>query len=252
MVMGRVKYDPCPKCRERGRDRRGDNLVVYADTSAHCFACGYHVFPKHYVRKVKEEKPNGEEGSLPRDFTRDVPAEAWKWLLQYGLPYSYWRPYCGFTPSESRLVITHGEPITTSVGRYIPGISGERTGGEPRKWRQWGDKRGSAHVLGLSSESSYEGVVLVEDIISAHKVAQVAACLPLFGTGIYPKALSVLKALKRPVTLWLDEDQWGYLPPKINRLQAVLDVPVRFVRTGKDPKDYDLDEIRTILGLRND
>lgn len=90
-------------------------------------------------------------------------------------------------------------------------------------------------------------IVLVEDIISAHKVAQVTACLPLFGTGIYPKAVQALRALKRPVSLWLDEDQWGLLPPKINRLQALLGIPVGFIRTEKDPKAYSLDELKEIL-----
>lgn len=33
--------EPCPKCREGGRDRSGDNLVRWADGGATCFACGY-------------------------------------------------------------------------------------------------------------------------------------------------------------------------------------------------------------------
>lgn len=32
---------PCPACRAAGRDRAGDNLVLYKDGSGHCFACGY-------------------------------------------------------------------------------------------------------------------------------------------------------------------------------------------------------------------
>lgn len=92
-------------------------------------------------------------------------------------------------------------------------------------------------------------IVLVEDLISAHKVAQVATCLPLFGTVLYPKVISALRGLEGPTTLWLDADQYTLLPPKINRLQALLDRPVRFVKTEKDPKAYDLNEIRIILGL---
>lgn len=89
--------------------------------------------------------------------------------------------------------------------------------------------------------------MLVEDIVSAHVVRQVQACLPLFGTMIYPKVLQTLRALKRPVVLWLDKDQYTLLPPKINRLQAFLDVPVRFVSTDKDPKKYGTEEIRELL-----
>ncbi|MGW8178765.1 MAG: DnaB-like helicase C-terminal domain-containing protein [bacterium] len=45
--------DACPKCVEAGNDTAGDNLAVYQDGHAHCFACGYHV-------NVQEE---------PADFT---------------------------------------------------------------------------------------------------------------------------------------------------------------------------------------
>jgi hypothetical protein len=187
---------------------------------------------------------------LPRDFTREVPAVAWKWLLQYGLPYSYWKPITGFTETESRLVLTHGRPIETSVGRFIP--SDRQNAGEGvRKWKQWGDKSRSATVLEPKDSGSYEGVVVVEDLISAHKVAQVCHCLPIFGTSLYPKAIQALRALKRPVTLWLDEDQGEVLPRKINRLQTFLDVPVRFVKTRKDPKDYSPQEIKEILDIHS-
>lgn len=83
--------------------------------------------------------------------------------------------------------------------------------------------------------------------MSAHKVAQVTPTLPIFGTNLYPKVIASLRALKRPVALWLDGDQWGVLAPKINRLQTFLNVPVRFIRTDKDPKRYSLDEIKEIL-----
>ena len=35
-----IKLDKCPKCREQGKDRHGDNLAVYSDGS-YCFSCGY-------------------------------------------------------------------------------------------------------------------------------------------------------------------------------------------------------------------
>ena len=34
-----VRKEPCPKCREMGGDKSGDNLVIYEDESAYCFAC---------------------------------------------------------------------------------------------------------------------------------------------------------------------------------------------------------------------
>ena len=40
--------EPCPKCREMGNDRSGDNLAVYSDGHKFCFAC------KHYVKGDNE------------------------------------------------------------------------------------------------------------------------------------------------------------------------------------------------------
>ena len=234
-----LRYEPCPKCRENGRDRRGDNLAVYSDGGIHCYACGYHRNARLYL-KTEPEKYE-QTSALPRDFTREVPAAGWKWLLQWGLPYSYWKTFTGYSPSTERLILTHGEPIEYCVGRYIGTDAGQR------KWRAWGDRLRTATILGDTATNPTKELIIVEDLISAHKVAQVVPCLPLFGTSLYPKAIAALRALKRPTTLWLDRDQYTLLAPKINRLQAVLNVPVRFVSTDKDPKAYSLDEIKEIL-----
>ena len=250
--MGRFAgYAPCPSCRSRGGDSRGDNLARYLDGSAHCFACGHHIHAKRYLPKVKEE--HVEKSVLPRDFTREVPAEGWKWLLQYGLPYSYWKPLTGYSPAEERLILTVGNPVRFSIGRYVGRNAGERARESPgfRKWKVYGDRLGYAELLGDASSSPYEVVVLVEDVISSHKVAQVAPAMALFGTDVHKKALQALRALKRPVVLWLDEDQYRVLPRKINRLQAFLDVPVRFIRKRKDPKEYSVEEIKEILNEKN-
>jgi hypothetical protein len=149
---------------------------------------------------------------------------------------SYWKTYCGFTEREQRLVITHGTPTYVSVGRSLAvGAS---------KWKIYGDK--TSHVKTLGRQLSKE-VVLVEDLVSAHKVSHVASAIPLFGTAIFDLVIKELRTLDRPVTLWLDDDQYGLLPKKIGRLQALLEAPVRYIRTNKDPKSYNLTEIKEIL-----
>ena len=115
---------------------------------------------------------------------------------------------------------------------------------DKRKWRFWGD--GHEYVEILSPEKKGP-VVLVEDLISAHKVAQVSPCLCLFGTHIHDNALKVLMDAKRPVCLWLDSDQYPLLSKKIGRLKAVLRHPVWYVRTDKDPKEYSLEEIKEFI-----
>lgn len=209
------------------------------------------MFPKRFVPKT-EIKEEVEKAILPRDFTREVPASGWKWLLQYGLPYSYWKPFTGYSPAEERLVLTVGNPIKFSQGRYLGNDGGEKDGRgkwtrrPPRKWFFWGDGHGFVEVLGKTEDRSSE-VVLVEDLISAHKVAQVTPTICLFGTNVHDLAIKELQALKRPVVLWLDGDQYSLLPKKINRLQTFLRHPVRYIYTEKDPKMFSTEEIRNIL-----
>lgn len=246
-----VGYEECPRCVEQGRDRAGDNLGRYDDGGGHCFSCGHHVFPNRVVRRDAVNEPQNQI-TLPRDFTRDVPAMAWKWLLQYGLPYTYWKPFTGYSPAEERLVFTVGEPIRFSIGRYLGEDVGERGTGQswvrraPRKWWFYGDGHGHVEVL-EPKERCTSKVVLVEDVISAHKVGQVATAICLFGTNVHAKAISALQYLEQPVTLWLDYDQRTLLPKKINRLNAFLRHPVDFIVTEKDPKAYSLDELKEIL-----
>lgn len=57
-----IKKVPCPKCREDGCDKSGDNLTIYEDNSSHCFACGY--------TKVSE-KWLDENGYASWDYTKE-------------------------------------------------------------------------------------------------------------------------------------------------------------------------------------
>lgn len=36
-----IRKERCPRCAENGNDKAGDNLAIYDDGGAYCFACGY-------------------------------------------------------------------------------------------------------------------------------------------------------------------------------------------------------------------
>lgn len=240
-----LHFEACPRCRDRGRDRAGDNLAVYSDKSVHCFSCGYH---RNVIGFKPKEKVNGDENKavLPSDFTREVPAHGWQWLLQYGLSYSYWKPFVGYSESHQRLLFIVGQPTRISIGRYIGKDANERAKVDQtfRKWRIWGNRQGMVELLGPTHTGP---VVLVEDIISAHKVAQVATCIPLFGTKIPGETINILMQLQRPVVVWLDKDQYQLLPPKLNRLQTFLTKDISYLSTDKDPKEYSIDQIKEFV-----
>lgn len=193
------------------------------------------------MRKVKVDE-HENKAVLPSDFSREVPAAGWRWLLQYGLPYTYWKPFVGWSDHHQRLVLTVGTPTRFSIGRYLGNASTP-----PRKWWVYGDRAGFADILQPKEGDSSQAVILVEDIISWHKVGQVAPSLCLFGTKISDEVIKALIAFKRPVKLWLDEDQYGLLAPKLGRLNTFLGAPVGYIKTEKDPKAYSLQEIKEIV-----
>ena len=232
-----IKHGPCPKCRELGNDNRGDNLAIYDDGGAHCFACGYHSYPNINYRLQPKVHAKPNTNLLPFDFTREIPTRAWEWLLQYGLPYSYWKAHCGYSPKEERLVFCVGEPLQFSIGRYV-GTSGDK----PKKWYVWGDCHKHCEVIGTG-----EKVILVEDLISAHKVAQVTQAIPLFGTKIHKPHLYYLLNTDQDIILWLDKDQEFNSRKTAIRLQSLINKEVKVITTDKDPKCLSLDKIQTTL-----
>lgn len=229
--------EPCPRCRERGNDRSGDNLIIFSDGNKRCFACGYYVPIKGWIVKPKEENYEKTNPSLPSDFSREVPAAGWKWLLQYGLSYDYWKPHTGYSEKDGRLILTVGNPTRFSQGRDLSG--------EHVKWKTYGKPHDVVTVLGNTETSPC--TVLVEDLISAHKVSHVCACIPLFGTAIMTPVLQYLSQTTTPIVLWLDYDQLPVMKKKVNRLALFLPNPIKVIHTEKDPKEYTLTEIKGIL-----
>jgi hypothetical protein len=259
--MSRTYSTRCPKCEENGKDSRGDNLIVWPDGSTHCFACGRHTYPKHYVVKEKENVP---KSLLPFDFTREVPAAAWKWLLQYSLPLSYWKECVGYSPSTHRLIFKVGNPLAFSIGRFIQEcvhpVEGSRDvsdyplqqrGGSVvqrvkgnTKWFVWGDCHRHAEVI---NPNEGESIILVEDLISGHKVGQLTTTIPLFGTAVHNPVMYYLMNDLRPVKLWLDKDQEGNVKKTAIRLQTILNKPVDIIITDNDPKLLTTQQIKELI-----
>lgn len=239
-----VGYEACPRCQESGRDSKGDNMGVYADGSKHCFSCGFHVFPKHYVKEINEKVRAEDKEKLPYDFSRDVPARAWQWLLQYGLPYSYWKAHCGYSESQERLIICVGEPLDFSLGRDM---ALPKEGEKPRrKWWAYGDCHRRSHLFGNVEVA--KAIICVEDVISAHKIGQAGhLALPLFGTNVHDCHLRTLLHLKLPIVMWLDNDQEHHAIKRGTRLSSITGLPVRNVFTESDPKCLSFKTINEVL-----
>lgn len=245
--MAAVKYEPCPRCRSLGKDNAGDNLVVWPDGGGHCFSCGYHrssrVNSLWDGSRLSTREGINDPTVLPSNFTREIPHYAWQWLLQYGLGYKYWQPHVGWSEKDSRLVFTVGNPIEFSIGRFIAKPDSGDT--NKRKWFVWGNSHKTPHIFGDYRTS--KEIVLVEDLISAHKVSQVSTCIPLFGVKVFDSVYPALRHIKLPIVIWLDKDQENTMPSKAHNLSLITGLPVRYVTTPEDPKSCSPQKISTVI-----
>jgi len=123
------------------------------------------------------------------------------------------------------------------------GLPIQRTKGTA-KWFVWGDCHRHAEVVGADKG---EAIVLVEDLISAHKVGQLTTTVPLFGTMVHNPVMYYLLNDPRPVKLWLDKDQDGNVKKTAIRLQTILNKPVEIIITDNDPKLLTTQQIGELL-----
>lgn len=236
-----VRTEQCPRCIENGKDSRKDNLIIYSDGGYHCFSCGLHRSGKIWHLPLKED--NVDEKVLPNDFSREVPGVAWQWLLQFGLGWRYWQPYVGWSEKDSRLVFTVGEPAFASTGRFIE--TGAVRDRKPVKWFHYGPVK--KHPALYGDMESAKSVVLVEDLISAHKLGQVTLATPLFGTSVNEPLVPVLRHLRLPIIMWLDKDQEQWAAKRANWLATITGLPVKYLSTDKDPKALPLDKLQQLV-----
>lgn len=126
-----------------------------------------------------------------------------------------------------------------SIGRLLEETEGDHK--KRRKWYVWGDSHKHTEVIGEHHQS--DGIVIVEDLISAHKVGQINTAIPIFGTALHPCHYYYLRQASKPVILWLDKDQELNVKKTALRLESIIDKPVKIVVTDKDPKLLTLKEI---------
>lgn len=56
-----IRHIACPECRAKGLDTKGNNLAVYDDNSAYCFACSFVIVSKDYSKRNTKEESDLEK-----------------------------------------------------------------------------------------------------------------------------------------------------------------------------------------------
>jgi 5S rRNA maturation endonuclease (ribonuclease M5) len=195
--------------------------------------------------KVKEESRGLE---IPEDLKESYPQESIRYLIRYfnTADEACRLTDCFWSSKYQRLCFPYvGSKHLTQDKRILGCWMRSLKEDVKAKWLYAGD-RNICWLLG-DCQNNDKVVVVVEDVISAIKVSQVLPCICLGGTKINDRTRDVIDSNFKRVVLFLDGDEAGRTASqKLNR-ELVLLNDTRQIRTKKDPKDYDIDELKEIL-----
>ena len=258
----------CPRCEQHGKDRSGNNLAVYSDHSF-CFSCGYTEKGKvgsffsagrqDYTGPRKQVPRQGMSDSnkcpaLPNDCILSLPTLGINWIKQWGITNKEIAVNRIGWSEDGFTLGGHGNqtPIQYAPCMVFPIFSIQGTllmwqaryfGTEKSypKYITKGKPNEIIHVLGKG-----DSLVIVEDLLSAIKVARVTRCLPLWGSSPSMVFLNRLRHITDHLVIWLDPDK-TYEAEKLRKRVSVLIDRVTIIHSQADPKVYDEDEIREKL-----
>lgn len=237
-----TKHIQCPKCAKIGKDNGHNNLGVYSDGHMWCFSCHYFVsgnkiegYKARVARVQKDTQPERPILGIPIDSNSDIPTEASEWLFQYELNNNTLiKHHILWSESREMLIFPYfiQDTLVAWQGRYF--------GTNPKigKWHTKGDVEKIVYVLGRKSKT----IVLVEDIVSAIKVARIATVSPIFGSHISLLKLKTLGIFYDKIIIWLDPDKQKDAI-KFAEKGQLMGLETRVVLSNKDPKEHSMDEI---------
>jgi hypothetical protein len=241
-----LRLEACPKCREQGSDKHGDNLAVYSDGS-YCFSCGYTrrnvlqgFFEFSETGKGFPRSSNSNDGKRPIQVEGHGPTdEAREWLEgldltdkeRYGILRIHWDSHY------------FGWKFPVNKQFYQVRLFGPK---RKSKWITHGQKP-LMHLYNQTKGTVLDTVVLVEDIISAVKISRVVTASPLFGSNWKwtPEILQKLTPFKH-IIIWLDWDKKDYAFRQMKKLQQ-YGFKVSMISTESDPKEQTTEYVQELL-----
>lgn len=271
MTSNVIKHQRCPKCAELGRDRSKDNLAIYSDGHAYCFACGYHKASPNSLtnlqsrlQRLKNESTDSSRGISNKTFSSDSTyGQPYYPGIEVGIPNGkaklWLHRYVALLRSGSSFgwqiyVDQTGEYVSFRLGsdsseRQYPSFYIRRYfGSNPKhpKWITTGSK--TAATLFLLQHSSKHISCLCEDVLSSMAINNAGfGGIPIFGTSLAPELVGYFR--RRPgstVRIWLDPDKHLTAIKHAARLrQWIPDTAT--ILSKKDPKEYSMEAIGELV-----
>ena len=235
-----VKHSGCPKCGSK------DNLALYSDGGSHCFGCGWHPRPTTapYIQELNEQT---EAKTTFPTFSHDLPQKGVEWAKSYGIEVQELliRDVQGVEPIHFRPRMAF---VFRDSGRY-PILAQARNleAGAKPKYITYGKPNEVLPIYYFrSSERRSDCLVLVEDCLSAIKLARLTDAMPCLASEVSPTKLKRLAGLYGTFLIWLDSDMYPKAQKMAHRLQ-LLGCKAHAVYTDLDPKCYEMKDIEATL-----
>lgn len=226
----------------------------------HCGEKGSAKAEGNRTQVLKRLRPDAAQDpdkiTLPYDFDSNFshwPPEARAWVLKYGIekPETW-----GWSESQGRVVIpVWDESERESSDSRLCGYQARKIYPEdpgPKyltRGRNLVYRAGHSRNAGEVVQDQEHSCVLVEDALSAEKVGRICDSYAMLGTSRFSHAdaLKFSREYAR-VIVWFDDDGWQARRAQ-SQLAARLGLlmPTKIVRTGKDPKEHSLTEIREMV-----
>jgi hypothetical protein len=238
-----VRHEPCPKCGSR------DNLARYDDGSGWCFGCRL-VIPSVrnsaalHASGILRASTESDAVRLPVDAAQDYPPHVIDWLKKYDIKveeaikhkwlYSpFWNqlifPFYG---QEHELLFWQGRNFTEGRKKYY-------SQGSPA------DLLPILRVGGNqlpTLETDRRQLVVVEDVVSAAKIARQTDSMPCLGSYLPARKLMRLRPFYEFLVFWLDADKHKEAM-RMSDMAKWIGFRTKVVYTEKDPKEYSDTEI---------
>ena len=232
---------PCPKCREYGRDRSGNNMYVYEDGHSYCFSCGFKQRPslERQLHVVEADKPTTM--GLPQDAGKTIPSMALTWLAKYGILQQEIIDFdVMWSDSLNWLIFPvfgdeHKETLLTFQARNF-GNHGKKyyTRGSVGAILNYYDQKGS--------RQPEDTLIIVEDMVSAIKISRQFVVMPLLGSFLSTDRALRLNRFFDKLVFWLDYDKAESAMKQALRMK-VYAFKTSVIITREDPKAYSDEEI---------
>jgi len=254
-----LKHTACNVCGS------SDALAHYEDGSTYCFSHGRSTKKAHispYVtssRQQDDAEMQRKPMCLPDDATQDYPPQALAWAEKYEIGVELLlRNKVYYSAARNQLIFSFLGGAGELLAYQARNLSAES---KARRYYTQGDindilpiyhtilsrRAGSGTI---SSQEAARRLVLVEDCLSAIKVASIEAlerdAMPLLGSTLSLLKLTRLRAFYDVLDVFLDPDMWHHSLPIVRQAQ-LLGFKARAIKADKDPKEISREGLTALL-----